>query len=458
MEQSQSADPQSRALPVVDVLAALAACLLLASMFLGWFRHYQSSQLGGIDILFPSTNGNLIIAQSGWDTSSDAGAAALVMAAVALGRLLVRRLGYRDFGAIPGLVVAGGGVLTGGLIAHAIAVPPSVYTQHQPGVYVALTAALVSIPAGLASAIAHGAKLSRFEPRRLEPGGVLAALAGLLLLLTMSLGWYGGRKYFSGSMPGYNPPDSLSPWASGDWIAYPLAAVAVAAIVLCLARGFRAPKYSGLESIAVALGGFIAAILVLKRIDDPHAQAAVRNLYMFDQARTEIYLSLGACIAIFAGAGMAAWRSRAALAAEWAALRRELGLTRSSPTPTLPQAGDRRLPSPLVAGSAIALLIAILALWLSPVIAAAVIAGFAIGFAVRHWTLLLAPWLIAIPGATIWYQNHPCTGDEGDCLNALVFVVAIAAAAYVCVAIAIGIVARRLSDRAGSTSLRRRSS
>jgi hypothetical protein len=459
MEQAQSSIPQPRrrAVAIADVVAALAAGLLLASMFLGWFRHDEASQLNGIGILFPSTNGNLIIVESGWMTSADVGAAALVMAGVALGQLLTTRFGFRGFGAYPGVVLASVGALVTGLILHTIDAPPDVYTRHQPGVYIALAAAIACIAAGLASGIVHGARLSNFNLRRLDLGGLIAALGAALLLVTMSLGWYAGRKYFSGSMPGYTPPDSLSPWASDDWVAYPLATVAVAAIVLWLARGYGFPRHPGLASIALALGGCVAAVLVLKRIDDPHS--AARNLYLFNEPTTNIYLSLAGCLAIVAGACRSVLvLPREQLRSEWRAARAALGFAPAGPAT---QAGpgavaaDRRLPTPLVAGSLIALLIAALSLWMSPVIALAVIAGFAIGFAARRWWLLLAPWLITIPLAILWDQNNPCSPDADECLNILAFFYAVAAAVYVCVALAIGIVARRLSDREGPTSLRR---
>jgi hypothetical protein len=461
MEQcaSSTPQPQRRAVEIADVLAALAVSLLFASLFLGWFRHEQASQLNGIGILFPSTNGNLIIVESGWRASADVGAAVIVMAGIAIGQVLIARFGFRGFGVAPGLGLAAGGALVAVLILHLIDAPPAVYTRLQPGLYVALALAIACIASGLASAAAHGARLSGFDLRRLDPGGLIAALGGALLLVTMSLGWYSGRKYFGGSMPGYTPPNSLSPWAADDWVAYPLAAVAVAAIVLWLARGFRLPRHPGLASIALASGACIAAILVLKRIDDPHS--STRNLYRFDQLTTGIYMSLAGCLAIVAGACWSALRmSRRDLAGEWRAARAALGFGASPPLEAEPEPGEpglRRLPAPAVAGSLLALLIAALFVSWSPVASLIVFAGFAVGFALKRWWLLPIPLAIAILLSV--GEAEPCSATATDCDTSVIGVfVVLTLGTVVCVTMAIGVIARRLSARAGLTSLRRRSS
>jgi hypothetical protein len=448
-----------------DTLLGIAAALLVASLFLGWFRHSQAGQLSGLGILFPSQNGNLLIVLSGWETSNDVAAAAVVLAGVMFGQLLALRLGFRGLGSLPGLVAVAGGLLAAVLIGHLIAVPPDVYSQRQPGVYIALAAAIGCFAAGLAAMREHGARLSSFDSRRLELSGLLATVGGAVVLVSMSLGWYAPRKYFGGSMPGYTPPDSLSPWAADDSYAYLLAAVAVAAILLCFARGLRLPRRPGLAWSGLALSGVIGALLVLDRIGDPHS--AARNLYLFDQLSAGIYWSLAGCLAIAAGAALSLRRlSRRELADEWRQAFRALGLagrrasTAAKPIeaePAKPEPGSRRLPAPLVGGAVIALVTAILFVSWSPLVSAIILAAFAIGFVLKRWWLVPLPIVAAIAIAPSLVE--PCDSSAADCDTAglgavLIVILGIA----VGVTILVGVIAGRLSDRAATTSLRRRSS
>jgi TctA family transporter len=124
----------------------------------------------------------------------------------------------------------------------------------------------------------------------------------------------------------------------------------------------------------------------------------------------------------------------------------------------------RSVPIPLLVGSLAVLALAAAILFeanaLYTPLAALLVIGFGLGYLLRRWWWPLAPALIAFTLAWMLFTHQPdhCLSGESECgeyevIGAIVLVIYGAAAAL---AMAAGILTRRLSERA--TSLRRRSS
>jgi hypothetical protein len=120
-----------------------------------------------------------------------------------------------------------------------------------------------------------------------------------------------------------------------------------------------------------------------------------------------------------------------------------------------------RLSIPLLIGALVALASAVFILvggdGVSAPLAPVIVVGFGLGYLLRRWWWPLAPALIALALAWMFLTRHHDSPEccESDVIGALVSVIYGAVAV---VAMVVGIVGRRLSDRTAPISLRRRSS
>jgi hypothetical protein len=417
---------------------ALGTCamLLLGTIFLAWFGRRGVSGAA----LIPDLDEGLVLYLSGWRVAPAAGAVALVTAAIGVGHALAGLRGFRSPIPAPGALVALGGVVAAALIIDELTSPDPLtrlYTTPQPGIYLALFTAIAC--AGIGGAL-HLQQGHRVELSRLDAADLVAAIAGVALLGSMALGWYSISMSPSEPPVGsagnvLTPPETLSPWVSHDWVAYPVTATAALAIVAWALPAFTPIVHRSGLRLGVALAGGLSAGLIAMRIGDPIIQSRVG--YLFGDTSTGIYASLAAALAIGVG-GLVATRlgDREALAGPGAKRRRPAEPARVRET---------RVPRPLVIAICLVLALAVASATLTPVLSIVEIVAMAIGYRFRHW------WLVPVPGAIAWIVAAATTGScpdyGGDCLEGIIYLVWLIMGAAVCLSVLAGVLARWRVDR-----------
>jgi carbon starvation protein CstA len=136
------------------------------------------------------------------------------------------------------------------------------------------------------------------NPRRLDAGAVVAALGGLLLLVSLFLDWYGDGG-----------GDAVSAFTVFETIDLVLAAIALLAICTCLSRAGVERRLP--DAPLLVLGALAILIVVSQLLNDPPRLAGLDP-----ELETGAWLALAGAAILLAGAFMSVARVSLAVSVE----------------------------------------------------------------------------------------------------------------------------------------------